>query len=491
MSLRVDLSGDSSGFGKMLAEARYQTKQFSNSIERETHESWSNIGRNFGAAFAGMFTLEGIKSGVEWFVESGKQIKETAEQVDMSTDSWQKWSQAVEDAGLSTEGLSRAIETLRQKRTDALTDPKARGELTRLGFSDADITGSMGMSEFLERALGNANKGDLQRSYLSNVIGERGLKYASALGKLPGENAAFSNEDIKEADESAGVFKKLSRVVSEAGLAIFKTFSSGEAAVALKNLFMPWKSGAKVRDELAKADAQAEADWNYQPVTAVRDGSPIGPNNSAQKDKQNGVTSKAGGQSAIDPMDAKLAAQQEEMALHDQEEKQRMLDSERGLMTIGQRRSSIMEEMTGLQGQINSRNSKMKGEGFLTDAQKDELAGVTGKARTFAVNALREKFKGETDDMQLRYNKDKGDLREKPLDQKVTADAKLGIYHASDAHVNMDMIKMKHVDSPEAKAAKEANALLKEIAKNTSQEAHKANDNHTHTLNKLHDAHMP
>jgi hypothetical protein len=201
--------------------------------------------------------------------------------------------------------------------TNCLTDPKSRGELTRLGFSDSEITGNMDMDTFLQRALGNANGGDLQRGYLSSIIGSRGLKYASSLGKLPGEDAAFSKEDIKEADELAGVLKKLAHVAEQASMNIFKTFASGEAKVALKDLFMPWKSGAKIREELAKADAQADADWNYQPVTAVRDGRPIGPTNNAALDKKNGVTAKGNGRTAIDPMDDKLAQQADEMALHD------------------------------------------------------------------------------------------------------------------------------------------------------------------------------
>ena len=88
-----------------------------------------------------MFTVEGLKSGLEWFVETGKEIKEQSEQVDMSAEAWQKWSQAVEDSGQSVSGLMRVVESLHGKFTDALSDPKARGELSRLGFSDAEIMG--------------------------------------------------------------------------------------------------------------------------------------------------------------------------------------------------------------------------------------------------------------------------------------------------------------------------------------------------------------
>jgi hypothetical protein len=129
-----------------------------------------------------------------------------------------------------------------------------------------------------------------------------------------------------------------------------------------------------------------------------------------------------------------------------------MLDSQRGLMTIGQRRASIMQEMTGLQSQIAERTKNATGEGFLTDAQKDDLAGVTGKARTFAVNALREKYKDQTDEMQLRYNKDKSDLREKPLDYSVDSMSKVGLYSASNVAFN-----------PLLNVQQKANQILTEI----------------------------
>jgi len=98
-------------------------------------------------------------------------------------------------------------------------------------------------------------------------------------------------------------------------------------------------------------------------------------------------------------------------------------------MTIGDRRASILGEMPGLQ-------KKMKGEGFLTDAQKDELAGVTGKARDYAVNSLRAKYQDETDNLQLRYNREKGDLKEKPLNFKSDSLSNAGLYSASNVAFN-------------------------------------------------------
>ena len=47
------------------------------------------------------------------------------------------------------------------------------------------------------------------------------------------------------------------------------------------------------------------------------------------------------------------------------------------------------------------------------------------------VNALRVKFQDETDNLQLRYNRDKGDLKEKPLNYSADSMSKVGLYSAS------------------------------------------------------------
>jgi hypothetical protein len=54
----------------------------------------------------------------------------------------------------------------------------------------------------------------------------------------------------------------------------------------------------------------------------------------------------------------------------------------------------------------------------------------------FAINALRVKYQDETDTMQLRYNKDKGDLWEKPLAFGTDSMSKVGLYSASNVAFN-------------------------------------------------------
>lgn len=441
MSLRVDLTGNGTGFQQVLNSAKAQAKAFSSSVEQQVSSSWGGIGRSFAAGIAGAFSVQGVKSGLEWFINTGKQIKDQAEQVDMSADSWQRWAKAVGDADLSVDGLIRVLETLRQKRTDALTDPKARGELSRLGFSDAEITGGMDMGEFTSRALANANGGDLQRKYLADIVGNRGLKYSTALGNLPGAKADFSPEDLKDADEAAKAIKHGQSILGRAGTQVvdFARFAYHLFTWSQKD----WNLDAMKRGRTLGKYADPEL-LKLQMQTAAA-AAKTGVSNSATV-----------AESVKDPMDSKLAAQRDELALHEQQRNQRILDSQRSLMTIGNRRASILGEMPGLQAQFAAHTAKMKGEDFLTDAQRDELSGVTGKSRTFAVNALRAKFQDDTDDLAIRLNKDRGDLREKPLSFNGDTMSKVGLYSASSVAFN-----------PVLQATQKTNQLLGEIVKNT------------------------
>ena len=114
MSLRVDMTGNGSGYFAMLNEAKLRTKEFASEIskdlEHESNYSFQRLNRSILGMFVGTGAVESIKRLGEWFVDTGKEISDMSEQVGMSTDSWQKWNDAVEQAGLSTTGFMRILE---------------------------------------------------------------------------------------------------------------------------------------------------------------------------------------------------------------------------------------------------------------------------------------------------------------------------------------------------------------------------------------------
>lgn len=459
MALKVEMTGNATGFAAMLASAKTQTKAAMSAITEEAGRSWGGIGKSLVGGIAGAISFEGLKEALVNFAETGKAIREQAEQLDMSTDAWQKWKEAVEKAGLSTEAFQRIVETLHEKRTAALTDPKARAELSRLGFSDAEISGNMSMSDFTKKALGNANGDDFQRKALSDVIGNRGLKYATALPNFDSADTPFSKDDLKDAEELSNVFRELSKVAGQLTLGF----------VHILEFINPFDRSRKTQQ------GRGEFIGGLGAATENVLGSIIGKGWLWGKYRSVGQTGIDVGQWAVhnykpepkakpeptepthDPMDDALKAQKEEMALHEQERQQRLAESQRSLMTIGDRRANLAKEAAGLTSQIADRNKKMHGEDFLTDAQKNQIAGVTGKAREFQVNKYRTSYQDETDNLQMRLDKDKGELRQKPLSFQADSMAKVGLYSASALSFN-----------PVLGIAREQLSVLKVIATNTA-----------------------
>ena len=422
MALKVDLEGSSTGFTQMLGTVRTQVKAFSHSISEEVGESWGSLGKQFAASIAGIFTVEGIKSGLEWFVETGKEIKEQSDQLNMSADAWQKWKDAVEEAGLTATGFQRIVEALRDKRTAALLDPKARGELNRLGFSDADITGNMDMSEFTRRALENANGGDQQRAYLSDIIGQRGLKYAGALDNLAGAEPEFSEADLKKAEETAKKLHKIGRWFARLTVGAVDFFTDEGAQRSMLDRFFTWTGAKRRLTDQQRANLEAGYPENYHTPVQMRNGLPFATGPADASGERAGP---------VDPFDAQLAAQQEQNRLREEDRQRQLRESQRSLMTIGDRRDSLMRDVQDLQKEIAGRKAQMNGEDFLTDAQRQELSGVTGKAREFQVNKLRQEFEDRTTQLQIQLNRDRADLRQRPLDFQADTLSKAGLYSAN------------------------------------------------------------
>jgi hypothetical protein len=465
------MTGNSTGFGQMLETARMQVRAFNSHIQEESSRSFREIGKSFIAGFTGMLAFEGIKGAIESFVETGNQIKDISEQLGMSTQEWQKWSDAVAQAGLQTEGFARVMESLKQKRTAALTDPKARAQLNQLGFSDAEISGSMSTSDFAAKAFRNSNMNPYAKSSFDAIAGVEGVRYTRALDYLPQSQAVFSPEMIEAAQKTQIALHELGETVDKVKLGMIRSWLSGGIGTVIID-FLTGKSGKQAAQDQAAAEKAWTQKMNYQPAVAMRDGVPLTPDQSKQVAKDIGdglahdLSKEFGGGSkpantaidTTDPLYAVLQQQQRDMAIRDQDRQQRLDDSQRELMTIGDRRRSIEGEVARLKPQIAAHEKALSTpEGFLTDAQRNALTGVTGLARTIQVNELREKYQDETASLREQLNKDRADLRQSPLSFQADSMAKVGLYSASALRFN-----------PVLNLQQTANHYLQKIAMNTS-----------------------
>ena len=502
MSLRVDLQGNGTGFSQMLASAKTQAKGFSNSVEGQINASWRGIGKTIAGSFAGMLSAQSVMSGVRWFINTGKEIKDMAEQVNMSTDAWQKWSDAADRAGLSAGTIQNVLNKLQDTMNSAKTDLTARGQMSRLGFSDKEIMTGVAPDELGRRSLENAYKGDKQRGYLADVIGVRSLKSASVLSQLPNAQAQFSTEDIAEADEASKALQDLAKAASLAGIAIIEnlsgksggTFSAYKAVGGelMKRLVDPsrWFKGQSIWSVMGTGYNKGKGQDEYHPIkntrsvrqaiaekaaaetggattaeTGANEKRPTAPSPIWGVMNRMGIPAnvlnsiadaihpaETGGATTAEasektPDDPLLGRQREEIALAQQERKQRLNDSQRSLMTIGDRRASILGETSELGPQIDERKANVKGTpdfydttnlpkdlkglNFLNDADRNDLNGKSGSSLAIGLNKALEGYKSKTDTMQEHYNKDTGDLKEKPLDFKSDSMSKVGLYSAS------------------------------------------------------------
>lgn len=453
MPLRVDMTGSSTGFTRMLDQARADVRSFADGLGEDVRYSFTRAVKGALTGFIGAEVLEKIAGTFSWFVQTGTQIKDISDQLQMSTGEWQKWSDAVQQAGLQTEGFVRVIESLKQKRTEALTDPKARAELTQLGFTDAEISGPMSTSDFAQKALQNANANPYASKAFDSIAGVEGVRYMRALGYLPSAEANMSQRDIANAERLQSwehTLKSRALEPVEIGAVGLFTDPAMQNAVGLTAWRLLqgavgrgwlWNRGASWKDGILNTVNGLPE--NYHPAVALRGDQPIpkfpfvGPHN--PKD---------------DPLYAVLQNQNQQFALRDQERNQRIMDSDRALMTIGDRFASIRKEMGPLSQQIQQREAAMKTpEGFLTQAQKDSLMGITGFARTIQVNEMRQKYLDETAELKMRLNKDKLDTRQAPLSFHADNLAKVGLYSASALKFN-----------PVLGIAKEQLVVLKDIA---------------------------
>jgi hypothetical protein len=465
MALRVDMSGNSTGFKKMLDEARMDAKAFGSGLGEDVSYSFTRAVKGALTGVIGYEVFDKLKESFSWFTETGTEIKDISDQLGMSTDQWQKWADAVEQAGLQTEGFVRVIEALKEKRTEALTDPKARAQLTQLGFTDAEISGPMSTSDFVKKALQNANTNPWAQKAFDSIAGTQGAKYTRALGYLPNAQAEFSDSALDQAARAQqlahGVQKNLVEPLKEAIPMMFmdRDFQKGAAFLAWRGIQAGlgrgwlWNRSGSVMDGVANVRDGLPA--NYRPARAMRDGKPA---TAADISNAHGGPFVGPHDPRNDPLYAVLQQQNRDLAVRDQERTQRVTDSDRQLMTIGDRFKSIRQEMGPLVNQIQQHKDALgTPEGFLTDAQKQSLSGVTGYARTIQVNEMREKYQDELSEMQMRLNKDKADLRQAPLNFQADNLAKVGLYSANALAFN-----------PVLGLHQKTNQILEKIAQNTS-----------------------
>ncbi len=127
-----------------------------------------------------------IKDTVTDLVDLGDRVADTSKQLNISTEEFQRWSQAADQSGASSEGFVTGLKVLQKNVGDALKEPLGTAAKTfkRLGIEVKDATGEIRPSADIFRDaginIGNLGNESQRTEALLELFGKQGL----ALGPM-------------------------------------------------------------------------------------------------------------------------------------------------------------------------------------------------------------------------------------------------------------------------------------------------------------------
>lgn len=245
------------GLGLKINQFQEGLKSASRSVDSFGLKLSAPIGavKGFAAALSGLFAVDAIKRASD----HAEQILNSAEALNISTASLQRFNGAMSYSGISSETSQKALTKFSMKLND-LDDPssKAGKALRQLGVaatdSNGDIRPTMELIGDISDAFANmADKSERSRIAVE-LFGKQGLKMiaplsqgAKELAKL-GDNVPIVSKESLEILDVAGDKLKL---IKDRVLAV-----GTNAAAAFVGMVMPDESG-KVRGKVAEIDAKS------------------------------------------------------------------------------------------------------------------------------------------------------------------------------------------------------------------------------------------
>ncbi len=392
--LDVKLRGSWTGFSQMLNAARIEAKKFGDEIGKEIGGSWASVGSSAVGFGAAMLSVEGLKEFFSGIFESGRQLREMSEQLELDTDSIQRWSQAADKAGVSSEAFVRSLETLRQARQDAREDPTKRAPFANLNLSNEAIGYELTDEQLLRRVLeANGSRVDVRA-----LLGRTGPRLKAALPFLDSETPAFDEETLDSIHKTDTFMKGLKNFFvrlffghgersPEEALQALK-YGPGGAAINL---------GGQLDRILAKPHEKSEAELAREKRKAAEEAARRAEADELElRERQDRMRK-----------NIKAASESEKQTI---EAEERLRQARRQAMPSGQRREDIKAELAETEEWIEHYQEMAKT--GLSDAGK-------AKAR---LNAM---------EYEVRRQTLLNELREKPISIAGDSLAKAGLYTAA------------------------------------------------------------
>lgn len=217
MGLRVDMTGNMTGFTHMLNSARTQAKAFSNSVSTEISQSFI---QGFKGAVTGMLTFQGISSAVSGVIGQVNTLRNQMDQIGTGdVEGIQKWGLAFERAGGSVETMTRILGQFQEKREAAMGHDiaavSARQQLESMGFSAAEINPASGLDPlaFMHRAFNFANANAGNSAFFSSMFGPRTTRFAAASNYFGEQQAPIDKKTYDELNNSEAGLDKFTKAL--------------------------------------------------------------------------------------------------------------------------------------------------------------------------------------------------------------------------------------------------------------------------------------
>lgn len=178
--VKVDITADGSGFHRVMGGIGSSVKGFASSMKTQ-------LAAAFSVATIGILTKQ--------MIDFGDEIRNMANDFDMSTDAVQRYRWAMRDAGIEAGSLTKMLQGLEEARGKAIGEggEKEKSLMKKLGFTDEDLK-TLPKDKLFDKLMSS----NMPRQVVENTLDQLGVPRKTA-AKFMGARDSGWAESMKNA----------------------------------------------------------------------------------------------------------------------------------------------------------------------------------------------------------------------------------------------------------------------------------------------------
>ena len=232
---------------KMVAEMGLNIAPFQKGLDKAKQAAGTgaaSIGREFQSIIARYFGVAALVGFGASIVRRVGEIKDLAEQFNLTTDEVQKFGHAFEEIGLRAQDAGAAIDRLNRSRREAVESSQdLRNAFASFGISVEQLNDAGTTTADIFKRIGQALKDgvvtDRERAALMELMGKSGARFAEAMKNLDKPHPALiPQEEIERLEKAENHLRNIRREI--------EAFT----VVGASNVLKAWAEGL---DELLEA----------------------------------------------------------------------------------------------------------------------------------------------------------------------------------------------------------------------------------------------